>query len=54
MQMNGDPEHEERARRLIKVGLHFCKHYNNVVKYNPELCEKCPSNGLKPPPGDSA
>jgi hypothetical protein len=24
------------------VGLHFCRNYQNVVRYNPELCGKCP------------
>jgi len=28
-------------------GLHYCKNYKNLVKYNDELCGHCPYNGLK-------
>ncbi len=35
------------AQRLARLGLHFCRHYQNLVKYNPEFCGKCPHNGLR-------
>ncbi|MGD2142591.1 MAG: hypothetical protein PVH79_03820 [Candidatus Bathyarchaeota archaeon] len=38
---------QEKAERMIKVGLHFCSRYNNIVRYDPELCGSCPYNGLK-------
>ena len=40
-------EQREKALRLIKSGLHFCDMYNNLVKYNPELCGKCEHNGFR-------
>jgi len=40
----------EKANKLIKSGLHFCNQYQNIVKYNPELCDKCEHNGLRPRP----
>ena len=40
-------EQREKALRLIKSGLHFCDRYNNIVKYNSELCGKCEHNGLR-------
>jgi hypothetical protein len=47
-------EQREKALRLIKSGLHFCDMYNNLVKYNSELCGKCEHNGFRnmriPPP----
>jgi hypothetical protein len=39
----------EKTRRLISSGLHFCSHYKNLVRYNPEFCGKCPHNGLRLP-----
>ena len=29
-------------------GLHHCRYYDNLVKYNPRLCGKCPHNGFRP------
>jgi hypothetical protein len=43
----------EKTRRLISSGLHFCRHYKNLVRYNPEFCGKCPHNGLRPPTGEA-
>ncbi len=40
---------KEKTSRLIKVGLHFCSHYKNLVQYHPEFCGKCPHNGLRRP-----
>lgn len=37
----------EKSAALIKVGLHYCSRYRNLVKYNPEFCGKCPHNGLR-------
>ena len=31
-----------------KRGLHHCRYYDNLVKYNPSLCGKCPHNGFRP------
>jgi hypothetical protein len=28
-----------------ETGLHFCKNYQNLVRYIPELCGKCRFNG---------
>ena len=39
----------EKTRRLISSGLHFCSHYKNLVRYNPEFCCKYPHNGLRLP-----
>lgn len=36
-----------KRRKRINVGLHICKRYKNLVKYNPEFCANCPFNGLK-------
>lgn len=46
------PEYEqklrENAEKLRKEGgLHYCSQYNNLVRFNPEFCGKCPYNGLK-------
>lgn len=43
----GDEERREKALRLIKSGLHFCNRYDNLVRYNPELCGNCEHNGFK-------
>lgn len=42
-----DHGHQSRAAELAKVGLHFCRYYRNLVRYDPEFCGKCPHNGLK-------
>jgi hypothetical protein len=34
------------------LGLHFCRHYQNLVRYDPEFCGACPFNGLRPLKGD--
>lgn len=41
-------ENAEKTRRLLSLGLHFCRHYKNLVKFNPEFCGRCPHNGLRP------
>lgn len=36
------------ANETVKnKGLHFCTQYNNLVRFNPKFCAKCPHNGLK-------
>jgi hypothetical protein len=35
------PLTEERRERFRQVGLHYCKHYENVVRYNAPACGKC-------------
>ena len=30
-----------------KRGLHHCRYYDNLVKYNPNFCGKCPHNGIR-------
>lgn len=42
----GKGELEEKGYRP-KYGLHFCRYYQNLVKFTPSLCAKCPNNGLK-------
>jgi hypothetical protein len=37
----------DHTKKVRNPGLHFCKNYKNLVKYNPELCGHCPYNGLK-------
>ncbi len=37
---------ETVKEKIRNTGLHFCKHYNNVVRFNPQLCGKCPHSGL--------
>ncbi len=29
------------------MGLHFCTQYNNLVRFNPKFCGKCPHSGVK-------
>ena len=36
---NGKPKMPHR-------GLHHCRYYDNLVKYNPTFCGKCPHNGF--------
>lgn len=46
--MNGETRGDDGRRdRLNSVGLHFCKLYKNLVRYNPEFCGRCPFNGLR-------
>lgn len=33
--------------KVRNTGLHFCTQYNNLVRFNPKFCGKCPHNGLK-------
>lgn len=44
---------DEKRVRLIRVGLHFCRRYRNLVRYNSEFCGRCPFNGLRDASGDS-
>jgi hypothetical protein len=39
----------EKLKKLKKIGLHYCKHYMNIVKYNPIFCDKCPYNSASKP-----
>jgi hypothetical protein len=32
---------EEKKRMLKNMGLHYCRHYDNVVRFNAPLCGKC-------------
>jgi hypothetical protein len=32
---------EEKKRMLKSMGLHYCKYYNNIVRFNPSFCGKC-------------
>lgn len=29
-------------------GLHHCRYYDNLVRYNPSLCGKCSHSGFRP------
>jgi len=42
---------KERREKLTCLGLHFCRRYGNLVRYNPEFCGRCPFNGLRRAPG---
>ena len=46
-------ETAEKTRRLISSGLHFCRYYENLVRFDPEFCGKCPHNGLRPQTKDT-
>jgi hypothetical protein len=37
----------EEKRRVRQVGLHYCRHYRNLVRFNPNFCGPCPYNGMK-------
>lgn len=43
-------EDKGRTEKLMKMGLHFCRHYKNLVQFHPEFCGKCPHNGLRRSP----
>jgi len=45
--VKGELGDEEKRDRLNRIGLHFCRRYRNLVRYNPEFCEKCPFNGMR-------
>lgn len=32
---------EERKQVLRSMGLHYCRHYDNIVRFNPGFCGKC-------------
>lgn len=49
--MNREGGGDDKKRgRLFSVGLHFCRRYRNMVRYNPEFCGNCPFNGLRDAP----
>ncbi|MCX6648685.1 MAG: hypothetical protein NTV61_04770 [Candidatus Bathyarchaeota archaeon] len=31
---------------IRNTGLHFCTQYNNLVRFNPKFCGKCPHSSL--------
>ncbi len=35
------PLTDERREKMRQVGLHYCKHYENIVRYNAPACSKC-------------
>ena len=37
----------EDGSKTPRRGLHHCRYYDNLVKYNPNLCGKCPHYGLR-------
>jgi hypothetical protein len=37
----------EEKRRVKQVGLHYCRQYGNLVRFNPKFCGSCPYNGMK-------
>lgn len=45
---------EDKRSELENFGLHFCKRFKNLVKFNPEFCGKCPFNGLSRPQTSAA
>jgi hypothetical protein len=36
-----EPISEERQKKLKEIGLHYCRYYDNVVRYNKPACGKC-------------
>ena len=45
--MSGKPEGvHDKHEKLIRVGLHFCRRYKNLVRFDSEFCARCPFNGL--------
>jgi len=32
---------EEKKQMLKSIGLHYCRHYDNVVRFNAHFCGKC-------------
>jgi len=32
---------DERRNRLKEVGLHYCRYYCNIVRFNKPACGKC-------------
>ncbi len=32
---------EEKKQALKSMGLHYCRHYDNIVRFNPTFCGKC-------------
>jgi hypothetical protein len=32
---------EERRLRLSQIGLHYCRYYKNVVRFNEPSCGRC-------------
>lgn len=46
--VSGDVEDRDAERESLKgLGLHFCAHYRNLVRFDPIFCGSCPFNGLK-------
>ena len=44
----GDATTTDDIPKTPKRGLHHCSYYDNLVKYNPAFCGKCPHNGFRP------
>lgn len=36
----------DRHEKLVRIGLHFCRRYKNLVRFDSEFCARCPFNGL--------
>ena len=47
---SGDASHRAAPNRF---GLHLCKRYRNLVRYDPELCGRCPFRGFEEARGGS-
>jgi hypothetical protein len=37
-------EKTKKKKSKIRLGLHYCSFYNNIVRYSPDLCSKCKNN----------
>jgi hypothetical protein len=49
----GAKEQNDKTLRLVNYGLNFCRKYDHLVRYNPELCGDCEYNDFRiniPPP----
>jgi len=36
------------GKLLRSIGLHYCSRYRNIVRFDRELCGKCPYNKPNP------
>ncbi|MBL7168937.1 hypothetical protein ISS40_09695 [Candidatus Bathyarchaeota archaeon] len=44
----GNVTKTDDGSKMPPRGLHHCRYYDNLVRYNPNLCGKCSHNGFRP------
>lgn len=47
--MDGGEGNRDDEKMLIRFGLHFCRRYANLVRYDPDFCSSCPFEGSDDP-----